>query len=760
MIRVYLAACMLIMPLIAVAGPYEDLLDAIKKKNERLAESIVSQGNLDLNQRNKHGETPLHVAIAHRSPQMVKVLLDMQAKHDISNNLGGTPLHLAVGMYADCGDPQVMFQIVNLLLKKGANIHATTTKDQSTALHIAARANNRFAFCQLLIAGANPLQPDGAGQTAIALLRSHQVSTPQVAPATQALARGSSIDRSLPPRLSGSMDLPFLHFLAAAGKAEGLHNLARRGSLDRASVNLDYLDANSMTALHRAIIANQADSVKALLNLGANAGLATKSGNFPIHLAAANDSVEILLALLDAGAALHARDAYGREAIHVAANAGHFGMVDALLHHGATLDVFDDDGNTPLHRAARARHLEMCAYLIARGANVFVENTNHENFRAVIDAHGGREVSEIISAVIPTTFQEALAAGSESAMTSALLNSRNPPAILERTNTNHDSIMLQLAARARPLTSDVSKQATNDRLLALRERFAHQRCETPMDLITLLSDLPEFGPWMLNLGNKQGMTAVHMAAMINRMDLVALFVDAGGELERPDNDGMTPLHLAANAGNVETVIGLARRGARVDAQDKNGMTPLHRAAQAGHAAAMVALIRSGADPFAKDNRDRMPWNLISNDSLRHEIDAYIDEIRRLRDPHLRQPLPADAQARVPVAVHSLALAGVLPDLTPSSSRASSSASLVASTAFDEAPFASTAAAAANPDAIDPEPDIVAVRGIMRALAATLGNISDRWTLCVLCPNSKRALEALFVLFLTEIRMMGSIHSRV
>jgi hypothetical protein len=58
------------------------------------------------------------------------------------------------------------------------------------------------------------------------------------------------------------------------------------------------------------------------------------------------------------------------------------------------------------------------------------------------------------------------------------------------------------------------------------------------------------------------------------LEVVALRLDAGADVNAAGQNGDTALHTAAQTGNVPLIQLLAGRGAKLDAQNMNGFTPL------------------------------------------------------------------------------------------------------------------------------------------------------------------------------------------
>ena len=63
---------------------------------------------------------------------------------------------------------------------------------------------------------------------------------------------------------------------------------------------------------------------------------------------------------------------------------------------------------------------------------------------------------------------------------------------------------------------------------------------------------------------------------------VTFFLEADIDLNLKDKNGNTALHLASGEGHLKVVKLLLEKGANVDSQDESEGTPLHRASVEGH----------------------------------------------------------------------------------------------------------------------------------------------------------------------------------
>jgi ankyrin repeat protein len=142
-----------------------------------------------------------------------------------------------------------------------------------------------------------------------------------------------------------------------------------RELLDEDPLMVHELSADQTTALHFAAFFAQPDTVRLLLERGADVHAVSPTfGNVtPLHSAAAAKSPEIVHALLDEGADPNARQTGGFRALHAAAQNGDVAMARDLLANGADPSATTDDGRTALSIAEQEGHDEVAALLRESG---------------------------------------------------------------------------------------------------------------------------------------------------------------------------------------------------------------------------------------------------------------------------------------------------------------------------------------------------------------------------------------------------------
>jgi ankyrin repeat protein len=138
----------------------------------------------------------------------------------------------------------------------------------------------------------------------------------------------------VPPSASEASAYKGLHAAAYKGDVDAIVRLAR----DAAGV-LEVRDAHGRTPLHVATFARQRGAVRALLAAGANHA-AMESGRYDaVTIAAVADDEETLRVLLSMGASARlVTSRYDGTALIAAAHLGHDGVVRQLIAAGAPLD--------------------------------------------------------------------------------------------------------------------------------------------------------------------------------------------------------------------------------------------------------------------------------------------------------------------------------------------------------------------------------------------------------------------------------------
>jgi len=134
--------------------------DVPREKKNKIEETLPQKEYIHAASKHveKYKQSTLHQAVVSQKIDAVKELLQGSVEIDLSDKLGRTPLH-----YAAFGGNT---EIIELLLKKGANINAVDTSKQWTPLFFAVFMNHPDAVKLLIDNGADEMIKDKLNKTA------------------------------------------------------------------------------------------------------------------------------------------------------------------------------------------------------------------------------------------------------------------------------------------------------------------------------------------------------------------------------------------------------------------------------------------------------------------------------------------------------------------------------------------------------------------------------------------------------------------
>ncbi|GGE63787.1 ankyrin repeat domain-containing protein [Priestia taiwanensis] len=110
------------------------------------------------------------------------------------------------------------------------------------------------------------------------------------------------------------------------------------------------LSEDGWSALHLAAYFGHEETVKVLIEFGADVHLKAKNnnGNIPLHAAVANKQLTIVKLLLEHGTDVHTTQSGGWTSLHEAALLGATDIVQVLIDNGADVHKTKDDGKSAL----------------------------------------------------------------------------------------------------------------------------------------------------------------------------------------------------------------------------------------------------------------------------------------------------------------------------------------------------------------------------------------------------------------------------
>ncbi|XP_050548255.1 ankyrin-1 isoform X2 [Daktulosphaira vitifoliae] len=342
-------------------------------------------------------QTPLHLAASAGQLEVCKLLLDLGANIDATDDQGQKPIHIA----SQNNFPEV----VQLFLQQHPQLVLACTKDGNTCAHIAAMQGSVRVIVELMkfdkngvisarnrITEATPLQlaaEGGHAQVVKVLVRAGASCSDEnkagftavhLAAQNGHLSVLDVLRSSQSLRISSKrLGMTALHMAAYCGQTDTVRELlshipvtVKSDPPSGVSVLGVLGNESGMTPLHFAAYSGNENVVRLLLNsAGVQVDAATvECGYNALHLACFGGHVTVVGLLLSRAAdLLHSSDLNGKKCLHIAATYGHYAMVEVLLGQGAEINATDKNGWTAMHCAARAGFLDVVKLLVESGAS-------------------------------------------------------------------------------------------------------------------------------------------------------------------------------------------------------------------------------------------------------------------------------------------------------------------------------------------------------------------------------------------------------
>ena len=416
--------------------------------------------------------------------------------------------------------------------------------------------------------------------------------------------------------------------------------------------NVNVRDSQGRTPLWRAADAENAESVKWLIDHGADPNIANSIGEQPLDRALLLGYMKVARTLCENGASPNAiteddmtvlikamdrgkqesvdfllsfkfdpnfKCKGDRTAMHMAATKANETAAKALLAAGANINAADEKGRTPLDYVDESRNAQFAAWLRSQGAKPGVQKLD--------DADIAKGNTPILLAV---NYRKDIVALKNSIEAS--------PKLVDQRNNDGDTPLIEAVEAGWIEGADVLVAAGADIKLKTRSgrsllsiavetgklpviKWAAGRglsIEEPdsggtMPLIRAAGKNLECVQWFIEQGAnidaraKSGETPVSQSISRDKLDVFKFLVGKGADLRGLDSNDATLLHLSARKKSPEFARILLEKGADINARDKRGLTPLHRAADTKSAIeTLQLLLEKGADRSAKDKDGKTP----------------------------------------------------------------------------------------------------------------------------------------------------------
>jgi uncharacterized protein len=398
--------------------------------------------------------------------------------------------------------------------------------------------------------------------------------------------------------------------------------------LDR-GVDVYAAQADGMTALHWAVLHDEASIATRLIEAGAGVGVENRYGVTPLFLACVNGNGEICRKLIDRGADVHGKFPGGETALMTAARTGRIGPVKALLAAGADIEARERNGQTALMWAAAEGHLEIVDALLDAGADF--KTRLPSGFTALFFAvREGRTAVALRLIEAGDNANQTMRPQDKSAATKPAT-----PLLLAIENGHFElaDALLQAGAdpNARPAGYSALHALTWVRKPIRGDGDPPPRGSGNLSSLDIAGKLVDHGADVnarLERGTSEpgrftttGSTPFLLAARASDVPLMKLLLELGADRKLANAVNCPPLLAAAGvgalgdgeeaAGTEEEAVAAVRLlldlGADVDGVDDHGDTAMHGAAYQSWPKVVGLLAQRGADATVWNRKNKLGW---------------------------------------------------------------------------------------------------------------------------------------------------------
>ncbi|XP_033856922.3 transient receptor potential cation channel subfamily A member 1-like [Acipenser ruthenus] len=524
---------------------------------------------------------------------LIKMKPDCLMSVDSSNS---SPLHYAAGG----GRIQLIEAIINTTDSEGLNV---TDNKGNTPLHLAVKNKQSESCRTLLELGADPniLNANLMSPLHMAInLRHNEI--------VEVLLSHSSVDMNL----EGDLGNTPVMLACSIDNHEALNLLLTRGARLCEQNKLGHF------AIHSAAFSGSKKSMEIILKKGEEIGYqierhinyVDKSGSSPLHLAVHGGNIEVIQLCIANGAKIDLQQGDKSTALHFACTQGAIEAVKLMLstYNGGqdVVNIIDGAHQTLLHKATMFDHVDLVEYLLIKGANIdSLDCESHSPLLLATTCGAWRTVELLVRKGANVKLKDScgcnflhLAVQQPKGLKNISEKILQDVKELLNDEDNEGCIPLHYACRL-----GIQESVTNmlglkvslhlkskDKKSPLHFAAGYGRFNTCHQLLETMRDSK-----LLNEGDENGMTPLHLASQNGHIKVVELLLRKGA-LFLCDYKGRTCLHYAAVEGYTQTMKILLEKNIKlIDKADEDGNTALHLAAREGHVSSVSLLLSKGAE---------------------------------------------------------------------------------------------------------------------------------------------------------------------
>ena len=520
-----------------------------KRYGDRVVKEMVNNYSADVNETGSDNETPLFYAVKNNNIKAVKFLIENKADSEIANNSGITPLVLAISNNNT--------KIAELLIKEGkANVYGgsyTENELNKYPMYYAVSQTNKNMI-KLLLDNSFDLKREPS-------LLSYAIENSDESIVRYLIDNGADINYknadgttvlynavlSLNPALVD-------YFLSKGAKIEEAGESDQYGNIIMAAAGSKFNNTSSSPVDLVLLSKSSTNSAKIMGNIISNANKTTinrlVNGKNALIIAAGNSYIDTVKVLLENGADINSADNDGWTSLMYAANNGDVDLAKVLIENKADINAESYDGQTPLLYAMNSPIESSRIDMI----NLLVEN------KANVNAEDSRGLSPLTIAVMNNDVELTKLLIANKANLSIV--TKDGESLIEYAINNDNVDLLQILVEAGADINYAGISSYTPLMIAAKSGAEN----IARILLTQKVDI--------NAIDKYGNTALHIASENSKLPIVRMLLEKKPNLNLQNIDGDTPLHKAVNSGNIDIVSELVLSGADVLVRNNRGKYPI------------------------------------------------------------------------------------------------------------------------------------------------------------------------------------------
>lgn len=310
-----------------------------------LEDLLASHPDIDINTRNKYGETAMHLAVGSGHFEAVQFLNARGFSLVAGDKNNDEPIFFAAR--------QGNFEILKYLKEQQGVSLDRQNRPGESCIHVAVRYGHIDIIKYICEAGANINLQDKQGDS--------------------------------PLHLAAWYDLP----------SEVTKVLCSSGG------KVNTRNKEDDTPLHCAAARGNLDCLRILLEHGALIDILDKWGSTALHLSCRRRHISIAIVLLQAGCQFDIVDQNGETALHPACREGLLPVVQTMCAYGCKVDIVSKTGMAPIHLASKHGHTEVVRCLLLSGALVDLPNKDGITPEVMAIAQGQNEAADLLGRLRP-----------------------------------------------------------------------------------------------------------------------------------------------------------------------------------------------------------------------------------------------------------------------------------------------------------------------------------------------------------------------